>query len=72
MKGGADEIASRIVDFNNDEGDPKCPMKYNDRLENRKLLILQVLFALDHPLPLQYDRFCREGSNCFGALNVKD
>ena len=55
-----------------DKGDPKCPMKYTDRSENRRLLILQVIFALDHPLPLQYDHFCREGSNCYGALNVKD
>ena len=55
-----------------DQGDPKCPMKYDDRQERRQLLILQVIFALDHPLPLQYDRFCRERYNCFGALNVKD
>lgn len=54
------------------KGDPKCPMKYPDRSENRRLVTLQVIFALDHPLPLQYDRFCSKDNNCFSLLNVKD
>lgn len=54
------------------KGDPKCPMKYPDRSENRRLLTLQVVFALDHPLPMQYDRFCGTQNKCFRLLNVKD
>lgn len=54
------------------DGDAKCPMKYTDCSENRRLLIQQVIFALDKPLPLQYDHFCQQGYNCYGALNVKD
>ena len=55
-----------------DKGDPKCPMKYTSQSDKRHLLILQVIFALDHPLPLQYDRFCSEEYKCFTALNVKE
>jgi hypothetical protein len=63
----------RVGGKESDQGDPKCPMKYTDKSENRKLLILQVLFALDHSLLLQYDRFCQGGQfNCFTHLNVKD
>ncbi|MEO0250401.1 MAG: hypothetical protein ABIN58_12940 [candidate division WOR-3 bacterium] len=55
-----------------EQGDPKCPMKYTDRAENRRLMILQVIFALDHSLPLQYDHFCKEGFKCYAVLKVKD
>jgi hypothetical protein len=55
-------------------GDPKCPMRdMGDTTDNRRLMILQVLFGLDHVLPLSYDRFCSSDEyHCFQSLNVND
>ncbi|MEN6373107.1 MAG: hypothetical protein ABFD64_13970 [Armatimonadota bacterium] len=55
------------------EGNPICPMRYPDESNELDLGILQVLFKIDAPLPLQYDHFCTGGQyNCRKKLNVKD
>jgi hypothetical protein len=41
------------------EGDPKCPMKYMDYVDNRYLAVCQVHFGLNAALPLQFKKFCR-------------
>ncbi|HEX2951693.1 MAG TPA: hypothetical protein VHV83_19330 [Armatimonadota bacterium] len=55
------------------EGSKLCPMRYPDEASKVDLSVLQILFKIDAPLPLQYDAFCKEKPyNCWGLLNVKD
>jgi hypothetical protein len=55
------------------DGDPECPMKYMDYVDNRYLAVYQVLFGLKAALPLQFKKFCRtEPYNCWSQLKVKD
>ena len=55
------------------DGDPKCPMKYMDYVDNRYLAVYQVLFGLNAALPLQFEKFCTTGPyNCWRQLKVKD
>lgn len=53
-------------------GAKECPMRYLNHLNSRQLIILQLLFAPNSPMPGEASRFCTTGFACFSKLNVKD
>lgn len=53
-------------------GSKTCPMRYLGQKNATQLIILQILFAPDAPLPGDVKRFCGDQFQCFRKLNVKD
>lgn len=53
-------------------GPKECPMRYLNHLNSRQLIILQLLFAPNSPMPGEANRFCTTEFECFRKLNVKD
>ena len=62
------------LDENGDEapvGDPSCPMRYSDKADDLRYIVLQTIFKPDATLQSTFSCFCRQGDNCWSHISLR-
>lgn len=54
-------------------GSRQCPMRYSDRGDDLRFIVLQAIFKPDAALQGAYSSFCKDDDfNCWGSLSLRD